>query len=471
MIEVDEGFNQVFAFFVCLILYGIAFVQLFQRGSSEYIAYVFVFIVNAIFPFVWIHDFRNFIKNSQFKEPVKTLLLYREFGVYIALVVQFVSMLLVLLKNENVRKFNLVNDKSHTLQTSDKSTETNDSIILSLMVSIVTIVWALIGHTFSDSPVLQEAATSSVSTPLVDTLKWLQNQPYNMFRFIHTGWRRRIDKVNATPLFKACAIYLAAFVTFFLGVFIRPRTFKNQENHKSIDYIDIINMSPTFSSSFDQNLNSYRLLTAFFMSILSIGGFASVSNLVGSMVGLGSFPIKLCIFAGSIFIFGIIFGTCDKTMSSAMAIKRNIFFLLSIVFSILGTPVVLSFLQFLYEIGFMTWLHGGAGVFAMVSFIIGLSLTVFMYVFGLSSNWLENNNSKEFLLFNVILVCMLLSLFLSISLATKDLFLYTFIKSIVENVLLYLAPCAIVVLSLIQLYYASVNFKKFNKIHTTVKKT
>ena len=44
--------KRMVMYFVSILMYIISFTYLFKHQTSEYIAYVFVFIVNACFPFV-----------------------------------------------------------------------------------------------------------------------------------------------------------------------------------------------------------------------------------------------------------------------------------------------------------------------------------------------------------------------------------------------------------------------------------
>ena len=142
----DSGVKRTIIFFICIVLYILSFVFLYQRGITEYIAYVFVFIVNFIFPFVWLKDYRQFMHfnfgntrdvlwNSS--SSISQIFMHiRSNAIYVVLGLQMITMLFILLKNENVRKMKSMNkneyasrEEKNNLDTKNHHTEYKDNVI------------------------------------------------------------------------------------------------------------------------------------------------------------------------------------------------------------------------------------------------------------------------------------------------------------------------------------------------------
>ena len=47
---------------LCIVVYIISFIYLFNYKSTEYIAYIITFILNCIFPFIWLEDLQKFLR-------------------------------------------------------------------------------------------------------------------------------------------------------------------------------------------------------------------------------------------------------------------------------------------------------------------------------------------------------------------------------------------------------------------------
>ena len=90
----------------------------------------------------------------------------------------------------------------------------------------------------------------------------------------------------------------------------------------------------------------------------------------------------------------------------------------------------------------------------------------------MKQDWIGNHNGKPMQMFNVVMVCMALSLFigLSTSYPVSNL-LYHSIKNIMEIVLVFIAPIAIVVLSIVQFLFAFKNHEKYQKTSKVIRKT
>ena len=76
--------------------------------------------------------------------------------------------------------------------------------------------------------------------------------------------------------------------------------------------------------------------------------------------------------------------------------------------------------------------------------------------------WFVEGNDKQIRLFNALLITMAVSLFIGLS-AYYNMFtnLYKFIKTIIETILVYVAPIAVVVLSLVLFIFSMKNHDKY----------
>lgn len=501
----DEKYvKKIILYFVSIIMYIVSFIYLFKHKTTEYVGYVFVFIINALFPFTWIEDFYNFVKYNfgtigdvSSLSSAKTLMQYRSLGIYLASTLQFLALFLVLLNNENVRKMKKATEddeskrpKKNGLDTGNKKTEHNDKVITILFVTITTIIWSLIGYTFSDNKMFP--AKSTYTSPLIKTIRWLLNQPFQFVNNFDTIWHYYMNKINTTPLIKAFGMYCVVFIVVFFGAFIRIPVMKDPRKHHPMDRFQIINMESAFPQVFERNIEDYRSLALFFFcSILSIclgifmyfitKGFKLLAD-----INVPSIVSKVVLTIGTIMFFSIFFAQRHNILPDSFSVKKLIFFLLCVVFSLLGTPVVLAILQLFAEMGLFSFVQkiymffacmgktectyssirtlNTDSILSIVASIVGFILLFTMYGLGVDKKWISNDSGKSFLMFNVVLVTMAISLFMALSTQYKlGTALYTYIRTIIEYVLAYVAPLGIMIFSIIQLIFAFENYKKYRK--------
>jgi hypothetical protein len=497
--QLIKGYNNsdsklVVLYFIVIILYIINFVYLFKRDHSEYIAYVFVFIVNGIFPMIWIKDFHDFIANANFGSTlVESLMKYREWSVYTALFLQFIALFLVVIKNENVRvmkKMNkahndgLMRSEKNTLTTQSKTTEHYDKIILIFFVTITTTVLSLIGDTFT-YPV-----DSAYDTNLIQVIRWLMGQPEQFANNIDSSIHYILNMIKTTPLVKSFGVYCVVFICVFFGAFIRipQQAHRNPNRVKSIARFKIINMTNPFPAVFERKLDTYRILTlVFFCIFISIVLFGILGLLMAFMKLPAMFAQGVFVL-GSILFFGCFLGKRYDVLPTSYSIKKMAFFLLSVVFALLGTPTVLAILQLFAEIGifnFFTSLFNNDNsittaystlntnnVLGGAFIIIFLTLLITMNELGVTRGWFDNSNGAPMRMFIVILVCMAISLFTALIVKYPMFtYLYKFLFGIARNTQLFIAPLAIIVFAIVQLIFAAKNnnkYKKYEKISRRV---
>ena len=130
------------SFIVPIILYCIAFSQLFNHSSTEYLSWLLIMLLNCTFPFTWISELWKVVKNTLMKDNhnVKGNFLYFSFyAIVFTYILQFIVLLFVALKNESVRKGKerrgeYDDGKLQNIKTNDRTVEQRDkNISLSLI--------------------------------------------------------------------------------------------------------------------------------------------------------------------------------------------------------------------------------------------------------------------------------------------------------------------------------------------------
>jgi len=489
--------NKIFLFYmVSVAMYCISFYYLFIKHlPSEYIIFIFIFIMNAIFPFIWIKDF---LSVDSVNPSAHILVLYRNYAVAAALALQFIGLFMVILKNENVRKMKLLStnredeennrQKIRDLNTNDEGTEKADRLISILFVTITTLIWGVVGVAFSENKIIVQDFDPSKFPPLFATIRWLLNQPYHFINNIEIYWHNFLDRINMSPLAKAFSIYCVTFIVIFFGAFVRIPRFKNPRQHNPMDLFNVVNMMPIFPAIFRRRLEQYRNLSVFLLSLIVSVCFA------GLLFGLKSFftsipksaVIGMTVVGFAIF-FGCFFGKREELLPDAESVKRLVFFLLCFIFALVGTPIALAVVQLLIELGFLGFLpYAGYRLYnklfnekshppllktlntnGLLESSAGVFFTVLlfaMYGLGKDRDWLDNANGKSMQMFLVTLVTMTISLFTALSTKYKvSLGIYELIKNVMQLVLVYVTPLALVALAIVQFIFSYKNYMKYKR--------
>lgn len=481
-VSYDE-LRKIVSYFICVVLYIISFNFLVKNDGTEYIVYVFIFIVNAIFPFIWLEDYYNFLTPKPTDPPSRKLLSFsRLYSVVFAIVLQFTSLFLVLLKNEKIRSIkndledNNINKKEiNNLHTTDSRTEKNDHWILTFFISIITVIWVLIGHTFSNNMFFAR----NYSSPFIEMFKWLLDQPWYILKMIDDSILSFFQSITSiTPLIKSIIMYCLTFISVLCIFFVRIDTSSNSDHQFSFR-----NIKTPFSSHYENNMENYRNLMIFIFSGFLIG----LSSIPMILLNVPTFVLYLIISIITILYLGLFFGFKEMILPTDISIRNSIFFLLCLVFSILGTPVVLGFLQIFTEVGmfdgiqllFQTIINSRAvimnslnhgSLLSVWTSIISLLLLFGVFVIGYTNEWVLDDNSKYLNCFNIILICMGISLFFSLS-ANHNIFTNSFkiFKYILDFVLVFIAPVFLVVLSITQLRLSLNNYNKYKNMKKIIK--
>ena len=467
MVE-ETRFNVVY-FFMTMCLQIISFVFLFNFRSTEYIVYIFSFIIFCVSPFVWINDFLAVSTGLNTDSRYSTLFQYKEISLGISSLLIFLGIFLVILTNEKIRKQKVeqklkaekIDDWSadkkpaenlNSLKTSD-SQEYNSKEILRLYALAVILSWGMVMETFSDSTTfgdkgLTKSGFSEWMRELMNIPHFIVGETDNVIHQQTAG--------NVSPMIKAFSAYAVTFIVFFFGLFIRIPL----SGGRGFDKIHVVNMENIFNPKFFRNIDQNRNVAIFFTCTF----ISSLLFMFGLLIQ--KIPVVLPVYVLPIgfvslttLLFGSFFGMRHKI--DAKWVQIMIMFLLSVLCSLLGTPVIVGMLQFFLEIFGMSlitenssWL--GLGISVVLSFFL-----IFSFVMYFSLTWINNDASKRIQIFNAVLVCMALSLFMGLS-TTYHMFtnLYTFIRGILESLFVYIVPFLVIVVSIVLF---ALSFKSYQK--------
>ena len=151
-VQINTNF-QIVLYVLCLFFYIISFHYLFINSSAQYMAWILTFVVNAIYPFVWLVDYYKVLQLLDSNQsPYKTSYLYTSVCLFITIILQFVVLVFVISKNENIRKRTQSilerNDNTNKntispnfIETKDKRLIKRDTIIKKLYVTNTVLIW------------------------------------------------------------------------------------------------------------------------------------------------------------------------------------------------------------------------------------------------------------------------------------------------------------------------------------------
>jgi hypothetical protein len=476
----DKSRFNVLYFALTIILQIISFSFLFNYRSSEYIVYIFSFLVFCVSPFVWITDLialgdvlnKNSIYYSLFR--------YKELSLIISSLLVVSGIFIVILSNEKTRKQkverkrkadnpedptgeNPIIDKNNAKLDNLIRTpmyETRSKTILILYTTIIVLMWGMVLETFSTSETFENRKAADYKTGFSTLIAFILDQPYIWLNYTETEWHKYTDQVGISPLLKSLALYCVTFIVTFFGFFMRmPYGVVGLPDDKvRLDKYKIINMGNMFGPVFTRNIGHYRDTAIFFTCLILCVVLYGVLRCL-QQIGEGARTIvKFAFIPLVILIFGLFFGL-RKTISTD-GVQKMIMFLLAFLLSSLGTPVVVGISQMFLEIGGMSL---NSPDFFYIKAVIGLLvfLTLFLLSFIYGIKWITEDSFKNLQIMNAILVCMAVSLFIGLTPSyTVFTNIYRLVKFIIESLLVYVVPLLIVILSLVLFIYSFKNRQK-----------
>lgn len=469
--EEDSTFKVVY-FVLTIILQLISFVFLFQYKSTEYIVYIFSFVIFCISPLIWINDLLAIGRGINPKNIYFTLFQYKQLSLVISSIFVFLGIFLVILSNEKVRKQKvnekIKNDKKHdwgegkindpdlnNLDVASASDKHTKSEIMRLYFLVITLSWGIILEAFSNSDTFGQKK-SDTDSGFTKSMKWLLDIPYIILHAIDENIRENLDPLKIPPLINALAFYTVTFIVVFFGLFIRipfgPK----------VDWVKVVNMENIFNPMFIRNLDQYRNIAIFFTCLIFSLLLLCVFVIFGLFSPRFALVSKIALPLINITIWGLFFGF--RRILDENGVKKLIMGLLALLFSFLGTPVIIGIIQFFLEFLKMSWNNGDICVFGLTkSFVIfmGIALFLFCIAFFVGLVCIDTDDSKTLQIFNAILVCMAVSLFVGLS-TTYNMFtnLYNLIRIILEGVFVYIVPLLVVILSIVLFIFSLKIYQK-----------
>ena len=475
----DRSKFNVLYFVLTMILQIISFSFLFNLRASEYIVYIFSFLVFCVSPFAWIADFTALGDALYKKSAYYTLFQYKKLCLIIASCFVIAGIFLVILSNEKTRKQKVkmkekVDNPDPTNSNPDldqknvnldnlsttPAQEARSKTILILYTTIITLMWGMVLETYSRSETFGKERSAAYSSEYKTLVGNILDQPHSWLSYLETEWQHVTNEVQISPLWKSFSLYCVTFIVTFFGFFMRmPYGVVGLPDDKvRLDKYKVINMGKMFDASFFRNIGDHRDTAIFFTClVLSFILFVFFRCIQQLGEGVRTF-VKYAFFPLVILLFGLFFGL-RKTLN-VQGVQKLIMFLIAILLASLGTPVIFAIVQLILEI-FGSTLNTLDFFYGKVAFgIIGF-LTLFLLAFIYGTKWIEKDSFKNIQIMNAVLVCMAISLFVGLT-PTYMIFtnIYNLCRFIIETLLVYIVPVLIVVLSIVLFVYSFKNRQK-----------
>jgi hypothetical protein len=457
-------------------------------------AWIFTFIVNTFFPFVWLEDFiklskilssRN--KAGDLENPVHFYsYLYAFVCVGITFILQFVVLVFIMIKNENIRKMkkrekerqnedpSLTEKKIDTtnIATTDKKVEFRDKVTTKLYITSTVLIWGIVAYNFSEyisvlkdkekdaDPNLSKSLTKGSFTIGADIAWWI-SLLHNGALSIDGIWHEYVDMIHAPAMIKSFSMYCITFIAIFFGCFIRiPR---HPLSHNLSDRFRIVNIDTVFNAKFERRMKDFKDLTMFFFA-----AFISFCTMV--FFFLLSIPKNITLgmsFVCMVVYFAVFFKKKDKIFKSKQKLQKIIYFFLCLIFAFLGTPPAISLVELGLRFANQTLnkpFYGGLNSLAVASVFVFVFLLFFMYGYGVDKKWVFNDEGRPFKTFLAVMITMAISLFMAFSMHYNILtVLYTAIASILKLILKYIAPIGLISFIIVQFIFTFKNYQIFKR--------
>ena len=294
------------SFVVPIILYIISFFQLFNHSSAEYLSWILLFILNNTFPFVWMKEFVKMGTHVGKSEKASgSMILYSYMSIIVTYFFQFIILLFVILKNENVRsgkerRGEYEKEGNQNIKTNNFGVELRDKIISILFITSNVLIWAMVGDLFSTylDPTKTDIGVLREDFPIGTRIKAFTDLIPGILDSMDRNWHGLLSVLMPFPnLSKAFLMYCITFLIVIFSFFIRFKYRRiDQKKQKDIsgnrslvtDDYDIVNIGNLFGDDFYNNIIHYRNLAKVVLVLLItvpilflIGYFIFKSQLTG----------------------------------------------------------------------------------------------------------------------------------------------------------------------------------------------
>lgn len=477
---IEEQTNvNIILYFITIVLYVISFTYLFRKDSTEYMIWILLFILNFVTPLIWGTDMFKLISVIDSKMPAfdKNIFTYGLFCLIASFLLTFVGLLMVLLKNEDIRKIKKHqghyknNTEMPDLKVNIKEVEKKDRKISIMYTTIVSMMWGMIAFNFgeyltNDPLTKKNFSFGSRIKALIDIvpsiLSWLDSTILYYSR-----------QLGISTVIKALFVYVIVFIAVFFGIFARIRYSSDPSTIGLKEQIEIVNMTPMFPRRFDKEFTQIRhfimilcgtLLSLmfggflYFLPKISAGSIPRISNTLISIVML---------LVGLLFI--PYFFINQNSLFDKDTVKDISFFFVCVIFGLVGAAPITAIVQLILSLfrtipyfdvsSYLFGVHNAIIVYGICAII----LAAITFIMGSTNDWIRSDgkNMKEFL---VLLVTMTVSLFVALS--TK----YPVFKTLYDTIgfflgfaMKFIAPIIMLILSILVVYYSGVNYRIIKK--------
>ena len=307
------------SFVVPIILYCIAFSQLFDHLPTEYLSWLLILLLNCTFPFTWLQDLYKIVLTIRQNNRIKgEVLRYSFFAIAITYALQFVVFLFIALKNESVRKAKERrgeyddDTKMNNIKTDNRTVEKRDKLIGILVITTNLILWVLSANYFttfltkdmykSDKNLYNDNGSDRLNEALKEDfpigfrMKRIVELIPEFLEQLDTGFHWFIEKyVPFSKLQSSAFLYCAAFLASLFTIFLRIKYKKETNKYTGTERyapngFDIVNLNRLFGEDFYRNTHHYRNLAYVLLSVI---------------IGVGTFAIGLFLF---VYLFKLEYG-------------------------------------------------------------------------------------------------------------------------------------------------------------------
>ena len=266
------------SFVVPIILYIISFFQLFNHSSAEYLSWILLFILNNTFPFVWMKEFVKMgALVGKSEKASGSMILYSYMSIIVTYFFQFIILLFVILKNENVRRGKerrgeYEKEGNQNIKTNNFGVELRDKIISILFITSNVLIWVMVGDLFSTylDPTKTDIGVLREDFPIGTRIKAFTDLIPGILDSMDRNWHGLLSVLMPFPnLSKAFLMYCITFLIVIFSFFIRFKYRRiDQDKQKDIsgnrslvtDDYDIVNIGNLFGDDFYNNIIHYRNL-------------------------------------------------------------------------------------------------------------------------------------------------------------------------------------------------------------------
>lgn len=466
---IEEQTNiGIITYIITIVLYIISFYFLFKNNSTEYITWIMLFILNFVTPLLWIGDMAKLFNVVNAQSPSsfnKTMFAYGFGSLVIAGLLTFISIFMVLLKNEDVRQIKKkqghYKDTSEMpdLKTNIREVEKNDRDISILYTTIVSLVWGMIAFNFGEY--LQNTNDIKNKYPFGSRVKALMDIVPDILTWIDRTIHYYTKQLPLSPMLKTMIFYAVTFIAVFFGIFTKIDYSIGNYGVGLKENVEFVNMQPMFTSRFDKEFYRIRHFVIFLVAFFTIVMFAELMFMTTRSTS------KIIIYVLTAIVGGImtpIYYMKQEEWFSKSMVKHIAFFFSCVLFGLVGAAPIIG----IYELLMSFFRSPGLDMFG-ISFIGETSKTLYylmssllvaiIFLLGVSERWVDKDGEamKTFLVF---LVTMTISLFIGLS-TEMSMFkgLYDIIALFLRVVMKFIAPITIVVLSFMLILFSHRNYK------------